>query len=237
MPDLAHSRRSDRASPTSDVPLQTVPVLVGMIQSNRTACMTQWHSTNAHSIRAHARVALAVCLLGKSKVQAQWPFLFAPLLRRLCGRCFTGANLTLTWARLQNGRAYGSGSSTDLSAPKRHFRFAPESGPRRLGGPCRFLGQQRKWPTCSGRDVRFIARPPAQSRTGGFPAYGSHLGVTLGGDGEAITRRKIIFSFVYERRWIFSFWRPDAASLGHFPFEAFPNALGSQPKFVASFQA
>jgi hypothetical protein len=55
--------------------------------------MTQWHSTNAHSIRAHARVALAVCLLGKSKVQAQWPFLLAPLLRRLCGRCFTGANL------------------------------------------------------------------------------------------------------------------------------------------------
>ena len=42
--------------------------------------MTQWHSTNTPSIRAHARVALAVCLLGKSKVQAQWPFLFAPLL-------------------------------------------------------------------------------------------------------------------------------------------------------------
>jgi hypothetical protein len=76
--------------------------------------MTQWHSTNAHSIRAHARVALAVCLLGKSKVQAQWPFLFAPLLRRLCGRCFTGSNLTLTWARLQNGRAYGSGSISDF---------------------------------------------------------------------------------------------------------------------------
>jgi hypothetical protein len=28
----------------------------------------------------------------------------------------------------------------------------------------------------SGRDARFIARPPAQNRTGGFPAYGSHLG-------------------------------------------------------------
>src|SRR5436853_7339026 len=28
----------------------------------------------------------------------------------------------------------------------------------------------------SGRDVRFIARPPAQNRTCGFPAYGSHLG-------------------------------------------------------------
>ena len=29
---------------------------------------------------------------------------------------------------------------------------------------------------CSGRDVRFIARPPAQNRTCGFPAYGSRLG-------------------------------------------------------------
>src|SRR5262249_41441346 len=29
---------------------------------------------------------------------------------------------------------------------------------------------------CSGRDVRFIARPPAQIRTCGFPAYGSCLG-------------------------------------------------------------
>src|SRR5262245_17420311 len=28
----------------------------------------------------------------------------------------------------------------------------------------------------SGRDADFIARPPAQNRTCGFPAYGSHLG-------------------------------------------------------------
>ena len=33
------------------------------------------------------------------------------------------------------------------------------------------------------------------------------------------------------------FLGPDAASLGHFPFEAFPLAIGSQPKLVASFQA
>jgi len=33
------------------------------------------------------------------------------------------------------------------------------------------------------------------------------------------------------------FLEPDAASLGHFPFEAFPFAIGSQPKLVASFQA
>jgi hypothetical protein len=50
--------------------------------------MTQRHSTNTRSIRAHARVALAVCLLGKSKVQTQWPFLFAPLL----GVCVGGAS-------------------------------------------------------------------------------------------------------------------------------------------------
>jgi len=159
--------------------------------------MTQWHSTNTPSIRAHARVALAVCLLGKSKVQAQWPFLFAPLLRRLCGGCFTGANLALTWARLQNGRAYGSGSINGPVGPETPLPLRPpESGPRRLGGPCRFRCRQRKWPTCSGRDVRFIARPP-HSCTGRFPAYSSHLGWVTA---KRSLAGKIISSFVHERR-------------------------------------
>ena len=67
---------------------------------------------------------------------------------------------------------------------------------------------------CSGRDVRFNRAPPAQNRTCGFPAYGSHLGCC---DGESGRIRSSAF---VTRAWL---WVPVRVVLVRIPLGPRPS--------------